>query len=289
VPEATPLAGFEQRSLEVKAVRMRYFVGGAGPPLVLVHGLTGAAANWSELAPLLAERHRLLIPDLPGHGGSSPLPAAPNVAAYAERVWALAGAERLLPAALVGHSMGGLVALRLALRHPSDVTALVLAATAGIGSTTRRARFWLGLAGRVRPGIWVTPLRAGAEAPGLSRRVVFAPLQTSDPLSLTPRAARGFLASALLHSDVTTAVRALVGDDPRLDLAALRCPRLILWGTRDRQLPIGDGYELARRLDAPFRAIADCGHLLIGERPHACRDAVESFLSSVLRRSVEGA
>lgn len=281
MPEATPLAGFEQRSAEVKAVRMRYFVGGNGPPLVLVHGLTGAAANWSELAPLLAERHRLLVPDLPGHGGSSPLPAAPNLVAYAERVWALARLEGVWPAAVAGHSMGGLVALRMALRHPSDVTALVLAATAGIGSTTRRARFWLGLAGRVRPGIWVTPLRARAEATGGSRRAVFGPLQTSDPWALTPRAVRGFLGSSWLHSDVLSAVRALVDDDPRKDLASLRCPRLILWGARDRQLPIGDGYELARRLEARFRAIADCGHLLIGERPHACRDAVESFLAAV--------
>jgi pimeloyl-ACP methyl ester carboxylesterase len=281
VPGATPLVGFEQRSAEVKAVRMRYFVGGAGSPVILIHGLAGVAENWAELAPLLAARHRLLVPDLPGHGGSSPLPAVANLDAYAQRVRALGVLEGLLPAPIVGHSMGGLVAMRLALRYPADVNALVLAATAGIESTTRRARFWLGLAGRVRPGIWVTPFCGLAEQPGRCRRVVFGPFQTSDPLSLTPRAVRGFLASSSLHSDLVSAVRALVADDPRLELARLRCPRLVVWGARDRQLPIADGYELARRLDARFRAIADCGHLLIGERPEACRDAVESFLATV--------
>ena len=67
--------GLEERFAEIKGVRMRYFVGGDGPPLVLVHGLGGAASNWTELAPLLLERHRLLVPDLPGHGGSTALPA----------------------------------------------------------------------------------------------------------------------------------------------------------------------------------------------------------------------
>ena len=56
------LRGLEERFAEVKGVRMRYFVGGSGPPVVLVHGLGGAASNWTELAPLLAGRHRLLVP-----------------------------------------------------------------------------------------------------------------------------------------------------------------------------------------------------------------------------------
>jgi pimeloyl-ACP methyl ester carboxylesterase len=125
---ATALPELEERSLRLRGVRTRYFVGGAGPPLVLVHGLSGAASNWAELAPLLAERHRLLVPDLPGHGGSSPLPAAPSLNPYADVVGLLAEREGMLPAALVGHSMGGVVALRLALRRPTQVTALVLAA-----------------------------------------------------------------------------------------------------------------------------------------------------------------
>ena len=65
---------------------MRYFVGGEGPPLILVHGLGGAAANWTELAPLLVPNHRLLVPDLPGHGGSEALPAVSGLEPFADRV-----------------------------------------------------------------------------------------------------------------------------------------------------------------------------------------------------------
>src|SRR5437016_11725112 len=105
-----PLAGFEERFAERRGVRLRYFAGGTGPPLLLVHGYGGAAWNFSELAPLLAGRS-LLIPDLPGHAGSSPLPAAPTLAAFADAVAACLDAA---PVDVFGHSMGGAVALRLA-------------------------------------------------------------------------------------------------------------------------------------------------------------------------------
>ena len=274
------LPGFLPLFTDAKAVRMRSFVAGEGPPVLLVHGLSGAAANWSELAPALARRRRVLAPDLPGHGGSAPLPAAPTLDAYAERVRIVAEHAGLLPAAVVGHSLGGLVALRLALRHPQAVTALVLAAPAGISSATRRAQFWLTVFGYSRPGRLVAPLRGVLGArPGL-RAAVFNRWQVSDPRSLSAQAVESLLAPHELHTDVVTAGRVLVRDDPRAALAAVGCPCLVLWGASDRQVPVEDGFEYARRLRAPLRVIADCGHLLIAERPDACLDAIEGFLDA---------
>ena len=66
----------------------------------------------------------------------------------------------------------------------------------------------------------------------------------------------------------------MVADDPRRELEAISCPTLVLWGARDPQLPIGDAFEYARRLRAKLRLIADCGHLVIVERPAACLDAL---------------
>ena len=70
------LGGLEERLYERRGAVIRTFEGGKGPSLLLVHGFGGAAWNFSELAPLLPGR-RLIIPDLPGHGASSPLPAMP--------------------------------------------------------------------------------------------------------------------------------------------------------------------------------------------------------------------
>jgi pimeloyl-ACP methyl ester carboxylesterase len=55
----------------------------------------------------------------------------------------------------------------------------------------------------------------------------------------------------------------------------------VLWGARDHQVPIDDAFEFARRLRAPLRTIADCGHLLVGERPDACADAIGAFLDRI--------
>src|SRR5690242_12500013 len=134
------LEGFSERELEWRGARLRYAVGGAGPPLVLVHGLGGTIENWRALTPLLAERHRVLVPDLPGHGHSSLLPEAPNVDSLADAVLAVADAAEIRGAVWVGHSLGGVVALRAASLRPDAARGLVLAAAAGIGSASRTAR-----------------------------------------------------------------------------------------------------------------------------------------------------
>lgn len=278
---ATLLSGFEERVETVRGARLRALMGGPadGEPLVLLHGLGGAAANWALLAPLLGERHRVVLVDLPGHGGSDPLPAAPGIGPYADRVALLAERLGLGPAVVVGHSLGGLVALRLAARRPEAVRSLVLAAPAGIGSGTRAAERALAFAGWVQPGRRVSPYwRVVARSEAL-KRLAFGRWFVADPSALGPEAVEALLGEINLHTDTDSARRALTADDPRLDLHDLRCPALVLWGAEDRQLPVDDAFEYARRIRASLRVIADCGHLLIVERPDACFDAIERFLA----------
>jgi pimeloyl-ACP methyl ester carboxylesterase len=277
--KAAELAGFEERLLEARGSRVRYLVAGEGEPLLLVHGLGGAAANWLALAPLLLPGRRLIVPELPGHGGSSPLPAAPSLNPYADRLALLLEHEGACPAAAVGHSLGGAIALRLAIRRPEAVRALVLAAAAGISSTTRSARYALTVTGILKPGRRIAPYRARVARSPLLKRLVFGRWGASDPPALPDELAEAFLAGPARHTDTVSAAKALVRDDVRPDLDRVRAPVLVLWGARDNQLPVGDAFEYARRLRAPLRVIADCGHLLIGERPAACADAISGFLA----------
>ena len=248
--------------------------GGDGPPLLLIHGYGGAAWNFSELAPLLPGR-RLLIPDLPGHAGSGPLPASPTMAAYADAVAACLPEE---PVDVFGHSLGGAVALRLAERRPDRVRRIVLAAAAGITSATRLSELTITLIGLIQPArIAGRRVDRIARSPRL-RRLVFGGFEVSNPALLTERSVHGLLRGPAMHTDALGAGRALSADDPRRDLDRVRCPVLVLWGGRDRQVPLEDGFEYARRLRAPVRVIADCGHLLISERPDACARAALEFL-----------
>jgi 3-oxoadipate enol-lactonase len=269
------LPGFEERFFDARGCRLRYLVAGEGEPLVLVHGLGGAAANWLALAPLLLPGRRVLVPELPGHGGSEPLPAAPSLNAYADRIAVLLDE----PSAVVGHSLGGAITLRLAIRHPELVSALVLAGAAGISSGTRQARYALTMTGLLKPGKRIAPHRLRVARSDLLKTVVFGRWGASDPPAFPAEVAEAFLAGPARHTDTVSAAKALVRDDPRGDLDRVQCPVLLLWGARDHQLPIADAFDYARRLRAPLRAIADCGHLLIGERPEACADAIESFLA----------
>jgi pimeloyl-ACP methyl ester carboxylesterase len=273
------LPGFDERFVRLRGVRLRYFVAGSGRPLVLVHGLGGAASNWIELAPRFAESRRVLVPELPGHGGSSPLPAAPNLNPYADAVASIAEREGLHPAPFVGHSLGGIVALRVAMRRPGAVAGLVLAAAAGISSATHRARYALEVTAVLRPGRRIAPLRGLIARTPWLRYPVFGGWGAADPAALSAAATQGFLAGPPFHTDTVSAAQALVFDDARSELGQIRCPALVLWGSADNQLPVSDAMDFARRLQAPLRVIPGCGHLLIGERPDACLHAIDSFVA----------
>jgi pimeloyl-ACP methyl ester carboxylesterase len=278
VSEATLLRGFDERFAEIRGARTRYFVAGDGPPLILVHGLGGAAVNFTLLGPLLTKRHRVLIPDLPGHGRSEPLERVEGLSDYAEHVAEVAEVEGMLPAPVLGYSMGGVVVLRLAVTRPQDVQALLLVGAAGIVSVKRRAEIWLAVTGALRPAQILTRFRGTfARRPRL-RWVPFGLWGAVDPPALPPEGVIGFLEGPSQHTDVGSAGRALLRDDPRPDLEHVRCPVLLVWGARDRLVPLADGFEYARRLRAPIRVLPAAGHLVVGEQPEECAAILEGFL-----------
>lgn len=279
------LPGFTERRTEARGVSLRWFEAGEGPLIVLVHGFGGAASNWTLVAPHLVGLGRVVIPDLPGHGGSTAFPAPPEtVDPFAERVASLLDGKR---AVVVGHSLGGAVALRLAVRRPELVRGLVVAGCAGISSSSREAERLLMLASMLRVGKKISRWRRQIGRSTFLRTLAFGGISTSDPRALSARAVDGFLAGSALYTDIGSAGRALVRTEPRLELELVRAPVLVLHGVRDRQVPLEDAFEYARRLRAPLRTIADCGHLLIGERPDAVVDAVSDWVRHVDELPVE--
>jgi len=271
------LEGFAERRLG----GLRYFVGGEGPPLVLLHGLGGMATNWRLVAPALASERRVILPELPGHGGSAPLRGATTLEPFAEAVLVVLEAERAVPAPWVGHSLGALVALQAAVVQPEAVTGVVLAAGAGISSATRLAEATVTALGVTKPGRLLGRRAHAVAHSRAGRRLAFGWWGVADTEGFDPAMAEAFLLGPPQHTDTLTAGRALVASDPRTDLDRVSCPCLCLWGASDNWVPLKDGVEYARRLRAPLRVIAGCGHLLIGERPDAVLDAIRSFLADL--------
>jgi pimeloyl-ACP methyl ester carboxylesterase len=256
----------------------RYFVAGDGPPLVLVHGLGGWAGNWQALVDRLEGDFRLVIPELGGHGGSEPLRGARTLEPFVDVLLEVLEHEGAVPAPWVGHSLGALVGLHAAVRRPDAVSRLVLAAAPGITSSTRLGELTVTMLGTLRPGRVVGRRSGRAARSPRARTVLFGGWAVADPVGLDPAAAQAFLDGPLQNRDTLTAGRALVVSDPRQLLHEVACPCLCLWGANDNWVPLQDGMEYARRLRAPLRAIADCGHLLIGEKPDAVAAAIRDFL-----------
>jgi pimeloyl-ACP methyl ester carboxylesterase len=111
--------------------------------------------------------------------------------------------------------------------------------------------------------------------------VIFGYWGAEEPRALSPEAVLGFLEAQPEHTDVKSAARALVRDDPRLCLDHVRCPALVVWGARDRLTPLEDGFEFARRLHAPLRTLPATGHLVVGECPEECAALVLDWLEGL--------
>src|SRR2546423_3667216 len=120
--------------------RIAYRVQGAGPALVLVHGVGGDASSWDEIVPRLKERFRVIALDLRGHGGSEPIRGECRIEDFARDVIDVLDALGASRCRLAGFSLGGLVAQSVALDYPQRVEKLVLIGTAAERTEAERAR-----------------------------------------------------------------------------------------------------------------------------------------------------
>jgi esterase len=245
---------------------------GTGAPLVLLHGLFGAGANWGAVQKRLAGRHRVLALDLRNHG-RSPRDAAMDYPAMAADVAATMAAHGALPAAVLGHSMGGKVAMALALARPDSVARLVIADVAPVAYPPA-------LRGYVA-AMQAVPLRHG-----LTRREADAALAEAVP----EPGIRGFLLQSLrFDSDPPTwrlglaelaAAMPVVEGFPDLP-GVYPGPVLVLAGERsDYVRPEHHAGILARFPAAQFGVVAKAGHWLHSENPEGFLALVEPFLAA---------
>jgi pimeloyl-ACP methyl ester carboxylesterase len=237
--------------------------GAAGPPLLLVHGAGGTRLHWPGALRRLAGR-RVIAVDLPGHGDSAP-PAERTVAGMARRLVGLLDALGIPRAAVGGHSMGGAVALTLALDAPGRVAGLLLVGTG--------ARL------RVTPEILAAaadPRRAREVADGLAA-VSFG---ATAPAAMREELARGALAQApgVLHADFT----ACDAFDAMARLGAVRAPARVVVGEEDRLTPPRYAAFLREALPGEgMDLVPGAGHMVGWEAPGVVTAAAEKLLAGI--------
>lgn len=256
------------------AIDLAFAEQGAGPPLVILHGLFGASSNWASIARRVALRHHVFALDLRNHG-ASPWAPAMDYEAMAEDVRAFIRRRHLVPAALLGHSMGGKAAMMLALRHAETVERLVVADVAPMAYPPELR----GYAEAMRE-LDLSPLKRRSEADMLLRRRV------------PDDAVRLFLLQNLvagpdglrwrLNLDAILAEMDTIAGFPELSAeAAYRGPALFLRGERSDYVRERDGAAIRRLFPAATIAtVPGAGHWIHAERPDAFLAALEPFLAS---------
>lgn len=253
---------------------------GEGPALALLHGVGTNRAIWHRAAPLLAASHTVLAPDLPGFGDSSPTGPGFELTAVAD-VLAEALAEQAGgPFDLVGHSLGGAIALVLADRHPRRVRRLVLSAPAGF---TPRSRPVAEAAGALARAVVAARRVIGTPLAGspLARRTLLAGA-IHDASRLGADDARLMLGASRGASRFGAAVREVAGTDLRTELARLPAPVGAIWGERDAIIPprtVDVLRECAGEL--PVETIPGAGHVSQIERPREFAAALERLLEQL--------
>jgi pimeloyl-ACP methyl ester carboxylesterase len=274
---------------------VHYLHGGAGSPtIVLVHGLGGSHVNWLAVAPRLAERARVLVPDLAGHGQTPLAGRSASVQANARLLDRFVLALAPGPVILVGNSMGGLVSMVETALHPSRVAGLVLVdpslpitrrsrvdpdiarsfaayAVPGVGERFLRSRrAQLGPEGLVTDTLrycTVDPSRVPAD-------VIAASVALAQERAAMPWADPAFLEAArsLLRLHATRASVKLIRKLPPV-------PTLLIHGARDRLVPLDSAVQVSRlRPDWRFEVLDDIGHVPQLEAPEVFADLVESWL-----------
>ena len=282
----------ERAEIILHGHRFSYRRAGSGPLLVLLHGIAGSSATWEDIIPRLSTHHTVIAPDLLGHGDSSKPSGDYSLGAYANGIRDLLGALGEERGTIVGHSLGGGVALQFAYQFPERCERLVLVSSGGLGRELhpllRAAALpgaeavlpWLCVAGRRSVGtaahlLGRIGLRASADLEEIWRNFV----------SLEEPAAR----QAFMHT-----VRSIidlggqrVSATDRLYLASA-LPTLIVWGERDPLIPARHAHDAHATIQGSrLEIFPGAGHFPYRDEPQRFAAILHDFVQTTTPMPVD--
>ena len=265
---------------------VRYRTAGKGPVVLLVHGIAGSSQTWDEIIPALARDHTVIAPDLLGHGESAKPRGDYSLGAYASGLrdlLAVLGHDR---ATIVGHSLGGGIAMVFAYQFPERTERLVLVDSGGLGKEVSIALRAASLPGSelVLPLLFSRPLlRAGGAVAGALGRLGWRAAPDVDEIG------RGLATFEDLHTRTAFVhtVRSVI--DPLGQRVSARdrlyladgMPTLIVWGDRDPIIPIEHGLAAAELISGSrLEVFPGAGHFPHRNDPVRFAEVLRDFLET---------
>ena len=270
-----------ERRRDLAGVPTAVLEGGDGPPVVLLHGQGEFAATWMRVIPELASRHRVVAPDLPGHGASGVGDGdldRDRVLAWLDDLIAQTCAT---PPVLVGHLLGGAIAARYAVRHGERIDRLVLVDTCGLRWYRPTTGFGLAMVGFIaRP--------SDRSRDRLFRRCFVDLDDVREQMGGDMELLEAYALEGARSPDLKTALRSLM---PRIDmppipsedLSRITVPTALIWGRQDLQTPVRTAEAAAARYGWPLHVIDDAADDPAHEQPNAFLEAFRAALADSLR------
>jgi 2-hydroxymuconate-semialdehyde hydrolase len=260
--------------VSIDGVGVHYLEAGEGPPLILIHGLGASTFTFQRVFPELARRFRVVALDLKGFGFSDRPEGDYTLTAQAHLVRQLMDRLGIERASVLGHSMGGAVAMRLALAYPERVERLILASSASDLELGRR--IWgAALLGRLLPLVAPFTLH--------NRRFRELSLKSGfyDSDHCTEQVIEGYMLPGRVHGHLRALGDTMAhwGRDLPLRPDRIIHPTLVLWGEADRWLPPSRGERLHRLIaGSRLEVVSGGGHLFLQEQPESSLRLIEDFL-----------
>lgn len=278
------MSALEPRTITLHGRPLSYVQAGSGPVLLLIHGIAGNFENWREVIEPLAQRHTVVAPDLPGHGGSAPGAGDYSLGALASGLrdlLAALGHERATP---VGHSLGGGIAMQFSYQFPEITERLVLVSSGGLGPEVSAI-----LRAAALPGanlfIGATAALGSTVGTKVARGLAVAGLRPDPDVAEVARGyaslvdrerRRAFLAT--LHGVIGTGGQRVNAGD-RLYLAE-GMPVLIIWGARDSIIPVQHGEDAHEAMPGSrLEVFEGVGHLPQLQAPSRFIAVLERFIA----------
>jgi pimeloyl-ACP methyl ester carboxylesterase len=282
----------ELNHLDLHGERVAYVDEGRGEVLLLLHGMAGSSQTWRSVIKPLSRQFRVIAPDLPGHGESTKPRSDYSLGAFAALLRDLLDELGVSRATIVGHSLGGGVAMQLLYQHPDYAQRLILIGSGGLGPDVGLTLRLLSAPGAelimpiIAPRqvlaagerVWSWLRKAGIEAPRGEEiwrsYSTFSDAPTRQSFLRTLRSVvdyRGQAVSALNRLNTKTEL-----------------PIMAIWGDRDAMIPVEHAYAAKQaRPDIRLEVLADVGHFPQVERPAEVVELIEDFIAADIAAGAE--